>query len=112
MARQNPPSKAAKTLLKLVEIAKQSPGQGPRDLSINHDYYLHGGKKNLLVFETDEEEAVYWQEQDPETYETLDVPVDDETLKKLEEIAKTEGYNLASIIRLAINEGLEKAKQN
>jgi len=35
----------AEVLLKLAEIAKKYNVKGPRDLSVNHDYYLWGGKK-------------------------------------------------------------------
>lgn len=35
----------AELLLKLAEMAKKYKIKGPRDLSVNHDYYLWGGKK-------------------------------------------------------------------
>lgn len=35
----------AEWLLKLAEMAKKYDVKGPKDLSINHDYYLYGGKK-------------------------------------------------------------------
>lgn len=35
----------AEWLLKLAETAKKYNVKGPKDLSINHDYYLYGGKK-------------------------------------------------------------------
>lgn len=35
----------AEVLLKIAELAKKHHVKGPRDLSINHDYYLWGGKK-------------------------------------------------------------------
>ena len=37
---------ASEALLKLAKRAELYKGKkGPRDLSINHDYYLYGGKK-------------------------------------------------------------------
>ncbi|TSC88730.1 MAG: Uncharacterized protein G01um10145_756 [Microgenomates group bacterium Gr01-1014_5] len=35
----------AQILLDLAKIAKKYKVSGPRDLSVNHDYYLWGGKK-------------------------------------------------------------------
>jgi predicted DNA-binding protein len=35
----------AEALLRLAELAKKLDIKGPRDLSVNHDYYLWGGKK-------------------------------------------------------------------
>jgi len=35
----------AEALLKIAEFAKKHKIKGPRDLSVNHDYYLWGGKK-------------------------------------------------------------------
>ncbi len=32
-------------LLQIAELAKKHNVKGPRDLSVNHDYYLWGGKK-------------------------------------------------------------------
>lgn len=40
-----PSRSGAEVLLKLAELAKKHKVRGPRDLSINHDYYLWGGKK-------------------------------------------------------------------
>lgn len=39
---------SAKNLLRLSKLAEQLPDQPgkPKDLSINHDYYAWGGKKN------------------------------------------------------------------
>lgn len=37
-----------KLLLKLAEMAKKHKIRGPRDLSVNHDYYLWGGKRRNL----------------------------------------------------------------
>lgn len=42
-------SQSAKALLKLAEMAKKLKGIGPKDLSINHDYYTWGGKKKFKV---------------------------------------------------------------
>lgn len=40
----------AEVLLKLAEIAKKSGVRGPRDASVNHDYYLWGlPKKSLKI---------------------------------------------------------------
>lgn len=39
------PNSGAEVLLKIAELAKKYNVKGPRDLSINHDYYLWGGKK-------------------------------------------------------------------
>lgn len=38
-------SSSAKALLSLAQMARKLKGTGPRDLSINHDYYIWGGKK-------------------------------------------------------------------
>lgn len=38
-------SSSAKILLDMAEQAKQFPGTGPSDLSINHDHYTWGGPK-------------------------------------------------------------------
>ncbi|MBI4066091.1 hypothetical protein HY411_00080 [Candidatus Gottesmanbacteria bacterium] len=38
-------SSAATNLLKLSDQARNIPGKGPRDLSVNHDYYAWGGRK-------------------------------------------------------------------
>lgn len=38
-------SGSAKALLDLAQMAGMLKGTGPRDLSINHDYYIWGGKK-------------------------------------------------------------------
>lgn len=38
-------SASAKALLDLAAMAKKLKGTGPRDLSINHDYYTWGGEK-------------------------------------------------------------------
>lgn len=35
----------AQVLLDLAKMAKKYNVKGPRDLSVNHDYYLWGGKK-------------------------------------------------------------------
>lgn len=35
----------AEVLLKIAALAKKHHVKGPRDLSINHDYYLWGGRK-------------------------------------------------------------------
>lgn len=32
-------------LLQLADEARGTPGRGPRDLSVNHDYYAWGGRK-------------------------------------------------------------------
>lgn len=40
-----PKGSGAEVLLKLAELAKKQQLRGPRDLSVNHDYYLWGGKK-------------------------------------------------------------------
>lgn len=37
----------AEILLELAELAKKYHVKGPRDLSVNHDYYLWGGKKRV-----------------------------------------------------------------
>jgi len=40
----------AEILLKLAQLAKKSNSKGPRDASINHDYYLWGlPKKNIRI---------------------------------------------------------------
>lgn len=39
----------AETLLKLAEIGRKHKVKGPKDLSINHDYYLWGGKKRSKI---------------------------------------------------------------
>lgn len=42
-----PKSGGAEVLLKLAELAKKQGVKGPRDASVNHDYYLWGlPKKN------------------------------------------------------------------
>jgi predicted DNA-binding protein len=38
-------SNSAEVLLKMAEEAKKFRGSGPKDLSINHDYYIWGGQK-------------------------------------------------------------------
>ncbi len=38
-------SQSAKVLLEIAKAAKKFKGSGPKDLSINHDYYLWGGEK-------------------------------------------------------------------
>lgn len=40
-----PASNGAEALLKIAELARKHNIKGPRDASINHDYYLWGGKK-------------------------------------------------------------------
>lgn len=44
-AYQSSRSSSAANLLKLADQASTTPGRGPRDLSINHDYYAWGGRK-------------------------------------------------------------------
>lgn len=39
----------AEVLLKLADLAKKHNVKGPRDLSVNHDYYLWGGKKKVKI---------------------------------------------------------------
>ncbi len=39
-------SSSAAHLLKLADEARSTLGKGPRDLSVNHDYYAWGGKKH------------------------------------------------------------------
>lgn len=40
----------AEALLELVKFAKKHKAKGPRDLSVNHDYYLWGmPKKNTRI---------------------------------------------------------------
>ncbi len=41
-------SSSAAHLLKLSDQAGSTPGKGPRDLSVNHDYYAWGGKKRVI----------------------------------------------------------------
>ena len=36
---------STQALLKIMKEAKKFAGQGPKDLSINHDYYTWGGSK-------------------------------------------------------------------
>jgi len=38
-------SQSAQALLNLAKMAKKLKGTGPKDLSINHDYYTWGGEK-------------------------------------------------------------------
>lgn len=38
-------SLSAAHLLTLADQARSTPGKGPRDLSVNHDYYAWGGSK-------------------------------------------------------------------
>ena len=38
-------SSSTKALLEMVKEAKKFTGTGPKDLSINHDYYTWGGPK-------------------------------------------------------------------
>ena len=40
-------SQSAKSLLDLAQMAKKLKGTGPKDLSVNHDYYIWGGKKKV-----------------------------------------------------------------
>lgn len=40
-------SSSAANLLKLADQARSTPGKGPRDLSVNHDYYAWGGRKRV-----------------------------------------------------------------
>lgn len=44
-----PKTGGAETLLKLAEIGRKYNVKGPKDLSINHDYYLWGGKKRSKI---------------------------------------------------------------
>lgn len=36
-------------LFKLAELGKKYKVKGPKDLSVNHDYYLWGGKKRSKI---------------------------------------------------------------
>lgn len=38
-------SPSAQALLDLAKLADMLPKKGPRDVSVNHDYYAWGGKK-------------------------------------------------------------------
>lgn len=42
-----PKAGGAEALLKIAELGRKNKVRGPKDLSINHDYYLWGGKKRL-----------------------------------------------------------------
>lgn len=39
----------AEILLELAELTKRNKVRGPKDLSVNHDYYLWGGKKKYKI---------------------------------------------------------------
>lgn len=39
----------AEILLELAKLAKKNKIKGPKDLSVNHDYYLWGGKKKYKI---------------------------------------------------------------
>lgn len=41
-------SSSAAHLLNLADQARSTPGKGPRDLSVNHDYYAWGGGKRAI----------------------------------------------------------------
>lgn len=49
LERLVPKAGGAETLLKLAEIGRKYNIKGPKDLSINHDYYLWGGKKRSKI---------------------------------------------------------------
>lgn len=44
-AYQSSRSSSAANLLQLADQARSTPGRGPSDLSVNHDYYAWGGRK-------------------------------------------------------------------
>ena len=44
--KTNPPNSAA-ALVKMAKMAEKLGGGGPKDLSINHDYYTWGGEKRF-----------------------------------------------------------------
>lgn len=44
-----PKEGGAEALLKIAEIGRKYKVKGPKDLSINHDYYLWGGKKRSRI---------------------------------------------------------------
>lgn len=48
-AYQQDRSSSAASLLKLADQARSIPGKGPRDLSVNHDYYAWGGRKRAIA---------------------------------------------------------------
>lgn len=39
----------AEALLEIAEIGRKNKVKGPKDLSVNHDYYLWGGKKRSKI---------------------------------------------------------------
>jgi hypothetical protein len=106
--KSKPKSKAAQVLIDLAELGKTFKGHAPRDLSVNHDYYLYGGQKKVVEFETTEEEVEYWGEQDPSTYHSIDLELDDEPYKTLILMAKAEGITLPSLVRRIVTKQLDE----
>ncbi len=49
LERLAPKAGGAEVLLKLAELGKKNKVKGPKDLSINHDFYLWGGKKRSKI---------------------------------------------------------------
>lgn len=44
-----PKEGGAGALLKIAELGRKNKVKGPKDLSMNHDYYLWGGKKRSKI---------------------------------------------------------------